>query len=54
MYHAAVVKLCRKLREAVVAAGCPRKGILPMQAALRALQPAPEVLTPLHAEHFLL
>ncbi len=37
-----------------MAAQCPRKGILPLLAAIRALQPTNEHLTPLHAEFFML
>ncbi|PNW71934.1 hypothetical protein CHLRE_16g671100v5 [Chlamydomonas reinhardtii] len=44
--------VAKKLKEHVLAAGSPRRGILPLRCGLRALQPAPEVLTPLHADFF--
>ncbi len=50
----AVVRLGRKLREGVVRAGCPRKGIAPLIAAVATLRPTREHLTPLHAEVFML
>ncbi|KAG2490918.1 hypothetical protein HYH03_010831 [Edaphochlamys debaryana] len=46
------VAVGRKLREHVVAAHNPRRGVQPLRSALQALQPSPEVLTPLHAEFF--
>lgn len=48
----AVCAVAKKLKEHVLAAGSPRRGILPLRCGLRALQPAPEVLTPLHADFF--
>lgn len=50
----AVASLCRRLREQLSEAACPRKGILPMLAAIRALQPSSDFLTPMHADCFLL
>ncbi|KAG2451207.1 hypothetical protein HYH02_003814 [Chlamydomonas schloesseri] len=44
--------VAKKLKEHVLAAGCPRRGVLPLRCGLRALQPGPEVLTPLHADFF--
>ncbi|GIL55062.1 hypothetical protein Vafri_10707 [Volvox africanus] len=41
-----------KYRDHLIAANNPRRGILPLRAALRALQPNAEVLTPLHADFF--
>ncbi|GLC41581.1 hypothetical protein PLESTB_000699900 [Pleodorina starrii] len=42
----------RKLKEHVLASNCPRRGVLPLRSAVRALQPRPEVLTPLHGDLF--
>lgn len=47
-------KLARKFREMVMAVQCPRKGILPLIAAVRALQPTSEYLTPIHSDCFML
>ncbi|KXZ54866.1 hypothetical protein GPECTOR_4g938 [Gonium pectorale] len=48
------VSVARKLKTHVLAgaAPCPRRGVAPLLAGLRALQPNPEVLTPLHADFF--
>ncbi|KAG2435820.1 hypothetical protein HXX76_007015 [Chlamydomonas incerta] len=44
--------VAKKFKEHVMAAGAPRRGVLPLRCGLAALQPGPEVLTPLHADFF--
>ncbi|GAX80393.1 hypothetical protein CEUSTIGMA_g7832.t1 [Chlamydomonas eustigma] len=46
------VHLGKSLKEHILAAGCPRVGILPLLNALRKLQPNREHVTPLHADFF--
>jgi len=45
-----VAQLCHRFKEAVVGAGVPRLGILPLLAALQRLRPSPEHLTPMHTD----
>ncbi|GFR52513.1 hypothetical protein Agub_g15070, partial [Astrephomene gubernaculifera] len=40
----------RRLKDHLLSAHSPRRGVLPLRAGLAALQPSPEVLTPLHAD----
>ena len=47
---AAVCGLCRRYKELLVGSGTPRLGILPLEAAIRKLQPSREHLTPMHAD----
>mmetsp|Transcript_735 Transcript_735/g.2668 ORF Transcript_735/g.2668 Transcript_735/m.2668 type:complete len:423 (-) Transcript_735:1261-2529(-) len=42
--------VCRALKEAAVTLGCPKRAILPLRAAARALAPAPGHVTPVHAD----
>lgn len=45
--------LCRRLKEHAVQLHMPMRTILPLQTAIRKLQPSSEYLTPLHADFFL-
>lgn len=48
----AVCRVCRVFKEQVIAAGCPRLGILPLLSAIKALRTSTELLTPIHADCF--
>ena len=45
-----VAQLCRTFKERVIAAGCPRLGVMPLLSAVQRLRPTPEHLTPMHAD----
>lgn len=45
--------LCRKLKEHALQLHTPMRVILPLQTAIKKLQPSPQYLTALHAEFFL-
>ena len=42
--------ICRKYKDIHVRLGSPRKAVSPLQSACLRLQPAPDVLTPVHAD----
>lgn len=45
--------LCRRLKEQALQMHIPMRAVLPLQTAVRKLQPSSEYLTPLHADFFL-
>ncbi|KAF5827482.1 hypothetical protein DUNSADRAFT_572 [Dunaliella salina] len=45
-------RVCRAFKDQVIAAGCPRMGILPLISAIRSLQESSDMLTPMHADCF--
>ncbi len=49
VYLAAVVSLAGKLRDAALASGQARQVILPLRAAIAALAPSTQYVTPIHA-----
>ena len=48
----AAATLAGRLRDHVVAAGSPRRGIVPLRVALEKVAPSPEYITPMHAMLF--
>ena len=49
-HGAAVVALCRQVRDHAVAVGSPKSAITPLKDGLHKLAPTPEHLTPIHAD----
>ena len=49
---AAVVALCRLVKQHAMALGQPKAGVAPLRAALAKLCPTPEHLSPVHADFF--
>ena len=52
LYHATAAQLAGFLRDAVIAAGNPRRGIVLLRAALDKVAPSTEFVTPMHAMLF--